>query len=937
MSQTEDEGDMLGIHKHCRSSAALLLFATLPFFPGSSGAGILSQGNLNWPLSPLTDCPARNPNYILETSLQQSTGDRWAEQTETTSLLTDPVYTAITNVHSTTQVTDDSTVTAIPPSQVSLDAALHKIITSEHDEPGKIGAAKNAAPSLPVVEVPKNYEATLEVDREGDGDSPLDNANFLSFEDWKKQNLAKAGQSVENIGGRAGVAHVGSRRRPGNINNALDSIGDDTELEIDFSGFGRSGKPTLNIPSQHSPEHHGSAAEGSADGRKPEGSASVTHTRNKDAGKTCKERFNYASFDCAATVLKTNKESKGSTSILVENKDSYLLNQCSADNKFFIVELCEDILVDTVVLANFEFFSSIFRKFRVSVSDRYPVKIDKWRELGTFEARNSREVQAFLVESPLIWARYLRVEFLTHYGNEYYCPVSLLRVHGTTMMEEFNHEMKAMREEEELEIANGEEDGEGLESETQVVIADALKEASSAASNQAEENATGSISTSIPVLPSEAPIESWQDKPLTQTTSAHDSYATGFTSFKFLLRSRMEAAMLELGDHSQVCLLNDQNIKAASILTSQVGAIHPSTYITKVETTPESTQTSTSSGAKKPHSNSTMSSDSSVLSTTSTLNSSHAAGRPSIHPSPKTASQTQGNLRVSTSSTQPPVANPTTQESFFKSVHKRLQLLESNSTLSLQYIEDQSRILRDAFSKVEKRQLAKTTAFLENLNSTVLNEMHSFRSQYDRIWQSTILELSSQREQSRNDVVALTARLSVLAEEIVFQKRMAILQFVLILLCFGLVLFSRGFSASSAILLQNVLEMSSAHPGGFESPRSSPPSTRPPSRYGIFGRGSSFTTTASEESPLRADVTTVVTNGIREPSTSWNAANGPRIAYSPPTPTSSHAGDDELKRQTCEAGEDDSLDSSIEESRPMRFARGDMLGDSIRRDLTDNA
>lgn len=922
---------MLRTLKHCRSPAALLLFGTIPFLPGSSGAGLLSQGNLNWPLSPLTDCPARNHNYILETSLQQSTGDRWAEQTETTSSLTDPAYTTITNVHSTTQVTDDSSVTAIPPSQVSLDAALHKITTSKHDEPGKIGDAKNTVQRLPDAEVPKNYEATLDVDRDSDGDSPLDVANFLSFEDWKKQNLARAGQSVENIGGRTGVALVGSRRRPGNINNALDSIGDDTELEIDFSGFGRSGKPTLTIPSQHSPEHHGSAAEGAAEGTKPKESASVTHTRNKDAGKTCKERFNYASFDCAATVLKTNKESKGSTSILVENKDSYLLNQCSADNKFFIVELCEDILVDTVVLANFEFFSSIFRKFRVSVSDRYPVKIDKWRKLGTFEARNSREVQAFLVESPLIWARYLRVEFLTHYGNEYYCPVSLLRVHGTTMMEEFNHEMKAMREEEELEIANGEEDGEGLESETQVVIADALKHASSAASNQAEENATGSIPALIPVLASEAPTESWQDRPLTKTTSAHDSYATGFTSLKFLLRSRVEAAMLDLGDHNQVCLLNDQNINVASIMTSQVGTIHPSKDITKIKTTPESTQTLTSSGAKKPHSNSTMSSDSSVLSTTSASTSSHAEGRPSIHQSPKT-----GNLRGSTSSTQPPAANPTTQESFFKSVHKRLQLLESNSTLSLQYIEEQSRILRNAFSKVEKRQLAKTTAFLENLNSTVLNEMHSFRNQYDRIWQSTILELSSQREQSRNDVVALTARLSVLAEEIVFQKRMAILQFVLILLCFGLVLFSRGFSASSAILLQNVLDVSSAHPGGFESPRSSPSSTRPPSRYGIFGRGSSFTTNASEESPLRADVATVVTDEIREPSSSWNAANGPSIAYSPPTPTSSHAGDDELKRQSSEAGEDDSLDSSIEEPRPMRFARGGMLGDPIRQNLTDN-
>src|SRR5690606_17520947 len=102
------------------------------------------------------------------------------------------------------------------------------------------------------------------------------------------------------------------------------------------------------------------------------------------------------------------------------------------------LELCDDILVDTVVLANYEFFSSIFRTFRVSVSDRYPAKV--WKELGVFEARNTREVQAFAIENPLIWARYLKIEFLTHYGNEFYCPVSLVRVHGTTMMEEYKNE-----------------------------------------------------------------------------------------------------------------------------------------------------------------------------------------------------------------------------------------------------------------------------------------------------------------------------------------------------------------------------------------------------------------------------------------------------------------------------------------------------------------
>lgn len=43
-----------------------------------------------------------------------------------------------------------------------------------------------------------------------------------------------------------------------------------------------------------------------------------------------------------------------------------------------------------------------------------------------------------------IWARFMRVDFLKHYGSEFYCPVSVLRVFGKTMMEDLrNHQPKA--------------------------------------------------------------------------------------------------------------------------------------------------------------------------------------------------------------------------------------------------------------------------------------------------------------------------------------------------------------------------------------------------------------------------------------------------------------------------------------------------------------
>lgn len=106
--------------------------------------------------------------------------------------------------------------------------------------------------------------------------------------------------------------------------------------------------------------------------------------------KSLKERFNYASIDCAATVRKSNKQAKGAQSILYESKDQYLLNKCSAD-KFVIINLCEQIVVDTLVMANFEFFSSTFKDFRVYASSKYPT--NDWRLLGQWQARNTRDLQ----------------------------------------------------------------------------------------------------------------------------------------------------------------------------------------------------------------------------------------------------------------------------------------------------------------------------------------------------------------------------------------------------------------------------------------------------------------------------------------------------------------------------------------------------------------
>ena len=34
----------------------------------------------------------------------------------------------------------------------------------------------------------------------------------------------------------------------------------------------------------------------------------------------------------------------------------------------------------------------------------------------------------------------MRIDFLSHYGSEYYCPVSLLRVYGVTQMDAYRRD-----------------------------------------------------------------------------------------------------------------------------------------------------------------------------------------------------------------------------------------------------------------------------------------------------------------------------------------------------------------------------------------------------------------------------------------------------------------------------------------------------------------
>ncbi|CAA0831566.1 Galactose-binding protein [Striga hermonthica] len=142
--------------------------------------------------------------------------------------------------------------------------------------------------------------------------------------------------------------------------------------------------------------------------------------------------YNYASASKGAKVVSYNKEAKGASNILNGDKDKYLRNPCSTEQKFVVIELSEETMVDTIEISNFEHHSSNLKDFELLGSPIYPT--DSWAKLGNFTAANVKHAQRFVIPDPK-WVRYLKLNLLSHHGSEFYCTLSVLEVYGVDAVE----------------------------------------------------------------------------------------------------------------------------------------------------------------------------------------------------------------------------------------------------------------------------------------------------------------------------------------------------------------------------------------------------------------------------------------------------------------------------------------------------------------------
>lgn len=208
---------------------------------------------------------------------------------------------------------------------------------------------------------------------------PVDDDLFLSFEDWKAKRFSESNTNNQKSNG------------PPNINTSTRSPAEGG-VEAPAAAAAHSSVAFDPAPDAMDAAQPSEWSAGGSTTSIPPPAQPVSASPHFRVPLT--DRFNYASLDCSARVHTAHGAAKSAANILSSKRDRYMLSPCGALAQFVVVELCEDIRIDTVQLANFEFFSGVFREFTVSVAKTHAAAdAEGWTVVGTYEGKNVRGVQ----------------------------------------------------------------------------------------------------------------------------------------------------------------------------------------------------------------------------------------------------------------------------------------------------------------------------------------------------------------------------------------------------------------------------------------------------------------------------------------------------------------------------------------------------------------
>lgn len=401
-------------------------------------------------------------------------------------------------------------------------------------------------------------------------------------------------------------------------------------------------------------------------------------------------RYNYASPDCSARIHSASPQSQHASSVLHKSKDRYMLTPCSAKEHWAIIELCDDIRIEAVEIGMFEFFSGIVKEVRVSIGGADDDDIDEedksaWQEVGSFVGRSVRGTQIFSLDHPTSFHRFIRLDFPSYYGNEYYCPISSIKVYGMNQMEAFKWESRKQKE---LEIARRRLEEDNQRAQQTVTKVGTLLESQTSP-------ALSALTINL-VSFSPSPSATSIDVPLQDAKTVDSGYSALLTSVSTSFSGEETTPASEPVESGEI----KRSYGTAPPASSSSAAV-PSPRRTFLFSRDLEDIATTSGSAVQ---------DSKPSSTTQSKASAPAASRSSTtlslattSPTPSTSNVSSGKHRNMPSPPGSPrhEAKADGSESIYAYIIRRLNALEGNSTLGMMYMEEQTKATRGILQNLE--------------------------------------------------------------------------------------------------------------------------------------------------------------------------------------------------------------------------------------------
>jgi hypothetical protein len=327
---------------------------------------------------------------------------------------------------------------------------------------------------------------------------------------------------------------------------------------------------------------------------------------------------------------------------------------------------------------------------------------------------------------------------LTHYGKEYYCPVTLLRVYGATALEQLKQEEEEEKRlaelEKERQAAAVTEETDDIEEDEIVEIVEPSSTEEAAEQILANTGSSGMVTVNLPTFnPPEttAHSEVEPDSSVTHLDPTPPSEVTLDQGTPPLQEKEADDNEVHVGDMPPAPDTSEVDSLTSTLqeeLATTEESTHKDDHTVSHPALPDSTLRSFDEGeplAFSDHSSVDMlvppasTSPASIQDESDWKNAdlemitlspkARSTQLPRPHNPSKPSSSGVGTAPGSASSSAEPSPSPSpspqhsTQESVYKNIVNRLKVLELNSTLSYQYLEEQSNIYNDVLESNDQR------------------------------------------------------------------------------------------------------------------------------------------------------------------------------------------------------------------------------------------